>query len=153
MYEKNEHLQLKKEQSPMTVQIIPNVGRIKVEKKMVLEKLQPHREGIPQYTPLSSKERKQLEAIQAYGYYRENIFQLEEMLLYRSIFNFYLGDYASALEDMNRSWKQHFAANQQAKRDANGARGGIETDKEEMYGKFPMSQLVSPIASHHSANS
>ena len=47
MYEKNEHLQLKKEQSPMTVQIIPNVGRIKVEKKMVLEKLQPHREGIP----------------------------------------------------------------------------------------------------------
>ena len=75
------------------------------------------------------------------------------MLLYRSIFHFYLGDYASALEDMNRSWRQHFAANQQAKRDANGARVGIETDKEEMYGKFPMSQLVSPIASHHSANS
>ena len=36
---KNEHLSLKKEHSPMTIQIIPNVGKIKLEKKLVLAKL------------------------------------------------------------------------------------------------------------------
>ena len=47
IYEKNEHISIKKEHSPMTVQIIPNVSKIKVEKKLVINKLQPHQEGIP----------------------------------------------------------------------------------------------------------
>lgn len=41
-FENNEHMEHKKEHSPMTIQIIPNVNRIKVEKNLVLKKLQPH---------------------------------------------------------------------------------------------------------------
>lgn len=89
MFEKGEHLAIKKDESPMTIQIIPNVGRIKIEKQLVVNKLQPHKEGIPQYTPLTKQEQKSLEGIPMYGYYRENIFQLEEMYLYRSIFHLY----------------------------------------------------------------
>jgi hypothetical protein len=58
VFEKKEPINLKKEHSPMTIQIIPNVKRIKIEKQFVINKLQPHREGIPQFTPLSSSERK-----------------------------------------------------------------------------------------------
>jgi len=39
VYEKNEHLELKKEKSPMTIQIIPNVNKIKVEKRLVQKHL------------------------------------------------------------------------------------------------------------------
>ena len=39
IYEKNEHLKVTKGQSPMSVQIIPNVGKIKIEKKFVLRAL------------------------------------------------------------------------------------------------------------------
>jgi len=105
MFEKGEHLNLKKEQSPMTVQIIPNVNKIRVEKKFVIQKLEPHQEGIPPYTKLSNAEQKELDAIPNYGYYRENIFNLEEMYLYRAIFKLYLGKFSESLEDLSKSWK------------------------------------------------
>jgi len=40
----------------MSVQIIPNVNKIRVEKKFVMQKLEPDQEGIPPYTTLSSAE-------------------------------------------------------------------------------------------------
>jgi hypothetical protein len=107
-FENLEPMSLKKEGSPMTIQIIPNVNRIKLEKKLVISKLQPHQEGIPHYTPLTELERKSVEIIKRYGYYTENIFNLEEMYLYRAIFNIYTNNYSAALTDLNKSWKQHF---------------------------------------------
>jgi tetratricopeptide (TPR) repeat protein len=107
-FEKNEHLKIKKDGSPMTIQIIPNVNRIKIEKNLVIKKLQPHQEGIPQYTPLSKSEEKELEGIPFNGYYRENIFSLEEMYLYRAIFSLYTKNYKSALNDLEKAWRQHF---------------------------------------------
>mgnify|MGYP000211895552 FL=1 len=95
----------------MSIQIIPNVAKIKVEKRLVINKLKPHVEGIPKYTPLSAAEQKELDALQFYGYYRENIFQLEEMYLYRAMFLMYQDRNSEALEDLKKSWKQHFWAN------------------------------------------
>ena len=82
------------------------------------------------------------------------------MYLYRSIFHTYLGNADQALQDLNLSRKQHIQISQlskkeQAQSNSNTNRGkknpGLETQhKEEMYGKFPASQLVSPMASVHS---
>jgi len=69
------------------------------------------------------------------------------MYLYRAVFNIYLGLYDQALKDLQMSWKQHFLANQQAKKEANPQRAGIDTDEEEMFGKYSVSQLMSPMAS------
>ena len=44
----------------------------------------------PRSVPLKPEEREALDEVERYGYYRENIFQLEEMYLYRAIFNTYL---------------------------------------------------------------
>ena len=61
-----------------------------------------------------------------FGYYKENIFQLEEMYLYRAIFNIYHKSYKTALEDIERAWKQHFI---QKKAETEGKKvGAIETD-------------------------
>lgn len=70
MYEKNEHLQLKKGNSPMSIQIIPNVNKIKVEKKFVLRHVGKNSE-LPD---LAASEQKALSAVDRTGYYRENIF-------------------------------------------------------------------------------
>jgi hypothetical protein len=66
----------------MSIQIIPNVNKIKVEKKYVLRHLGKDTE-LP---ALAASERKALEQVDRTGYYRENIFQLEDMYLYRGIF-------------------------------------------------------------------
>jgi len=137
----------------MTIQIIPNVNKIKLEKKMVQKHLMPRRDGAVDRVELRAAERKELDSVTTHGYYRENIFQLEEMYLYRSIFHLYIGNLQESFDDLNRSWKLHFQSNALAKRDATSNSGapGIDTNmQEDMYGKFPISQLVSPMGSMHS---
>jgi len=106
--------------------------------------------------PLSEEEKTLLAGVDSIGYYRENIFQLEEMYLYRSVFNLYVGNYEESIADLNRSWKSHFQSTQQAKKDLKsttnkaGKNFNIDTEFEEddeMLGKFSASQLVSPINS------
>jgi len=152
LYEKGEHLQLKKGQSPMSIQIIPNVNKIKVEKQYVIRQLGKNTE-LP---GLMASEKKALEQVERTGYYRENIFQLEDMYLYRGVFQMYLGNNNESLADITKSWNYHFMAKKQVAQDNKsskntGKRLGIEADMdEEMYGRFPASQLVSPINSVHS---
>lgn len=76
----------------MTIQIIPNVNKIKVEKKLVQKHLLSGRDGVIERVELKTKERNELNSVATHGYYRENIFQLEEMYLYRSIFHLYIGN-------------------------------------------------------------
>lgn len=76
--------------------------------------------------------------MQMNGYYRENIFQLEEMYLYRSMFNTYIGDYNEAIKDLNLSWKQHILLSQSMKTDHGTDKIDIKTG-DEMYGKFTAS--------------
>lgn len=105
VYEKNEHLELKKEKSPMTIQIIPNVNKIKVEKRLVQKHLMNSKNTASARVELSPQERKELDGVATHGYYRENIFQLEEMYLYRSIFQLYIGNMQESLADLTKSWK------------------------------------------------
>lgn len=141
----------------MTIQIIPNVNKIKVEKRLVQKHLMNSKNAPSARVELSPQERKELDGVATHGYYRENIFQLEEMYLYRSIFQLYIGNMQESLVDLTKSWKQHFQSTVQAKKEAvaGGASSnngiGIDTNMtEEMYGKFPMIQLVSPMGSVHS---
>ena len=39
--------------------------------------------------------------------YRENIFNLEDMYLFRAIFNMYLMKYDLAITDLAKSWNTH----------------------------------------------
>ena len=66
---------------------------------------------------MTNEQKNSLKKEAQFGYYRENIFQLEEMYLYRSIFKTYIGDYKDAMSDLNKSWKQHWLAKQTSKRE------------------------------------
>jgi hypothetical protein len=152
VFEKGEHLNLTKGQSPMSIQIIPNVNKIKIEKRFVqLAKAKRPNDDFT-YPDLTPEEQAELDEAEQFGYYRENIFQLEEMYLYRSIFNTYLGNIDHAIADLNRSWKAHYRATQLAKLGTSRATTkdaglGVTTDlTEELFGKFSTSQLVSPIS-------
>jgi hypothetical protein len=145
IYESGKHLELLKGASALTVQVIPNVRRIMIE-KLVVQRVS--REKATQLPPLASSVRKQLDGIQAHSYYRENIFSIEDMYLYRGIFKFYSGDYKGAHENFERSWNKHLALKANARDELRqNKKLGIESEHEAMYGKFPASQLVSPIHS------
>ena len=145
-------MKLTKGQSPMSIQIIPNVNKIKLEKQFVQLAKARRPNDDPTLPELTAEEQAELEAVEPHGYYRENIFQLEEMYLYRSIFYTYLGNIDHAIADLNRSWKAHYRATQQAKlgggkATAKDAGLGVTTDlTEELFGKFSTSQLVSPMS-------
>lgn len=95
----------------MTIQIIPNVKRIKLEKS-IYQKNSANLAKDKNLEELTAEQKKSLDKETPYGYYRENIFNLEEMYLYRSIFNTYIGNYDEAIIDLNKSWKQHFQSKQ-----------------------------------------
>jgi hypothetical protein len=95
---------------------------------------------------LTEEEQAALDQVDSCGYYRENIFQLEEMYLYRSIFNTYLGNIDQAISDLNKSWRAHYRANQSAKNGNSKATTsksnalGVTTDlTEELFGKYSTS--------------
>ena len=46
-----------------------------------------------------SLELDQLEEIIPYSYYFENVFSLEDLYLYRAVYNFYKKDYPTAISD------------------------------------------------------
>jgi hypothetical protein len=131
------------------------VNKIKVEKKFVLRHVGKNQE-LPD---LTASESKALASVDRTGYYRENIFQLEDMYLYRGIFQMYLGKNDESLRDITRSWNHHILAKKQVAQDGKSGKNtakklGIDgEDGEEMYGRFPASQLVSPINSVHSHGS
>ena len=77
----------------MSIQLIPNVARIKNEKKYVMKYKLDKPVELPALTPT---EKKTLNDVERYGYYRENIFSLEDMLLYRGIFKLYKNDFKGA---------------------------------------------------------
>lgn len=102
-----------KGQSPLTIQVIPNVQRIKREKVLVQEASNdPKSDNLP---PMSDKAKKQLGEIDSHSYYRENIFSLEDMYLYRGVFKFYANDTKAAQSDFELSWKHHLTLKNQAK--------------------------------------
>ena len=63
-----------KNDSPMTIQIIPNVNKIKIEKQYVSTNLISADEMDPKSVDLKPEERQSLAEVDRFGYYRENIF-------------------------------------------------------------------------------
>jgi hypothetical protein len=128
------------------------VNKIKLEKRLVQRGQAKQSKDDNSYPDLTPEEQAELDEVEPLGYYRENIFQLEEMYLYRSIFNTYLGNIDHAIADLNRSWKAHYRATQQANLGGSKATTknnvlGVTTDlTDELFGKFSTSQLVSPIS-------
>ena len=57
IYEKEEHLKVLKNDSPMTIQIIPNVNKIKIEKQFVSNYLISADEMNPKSVDLKPEER------------------------------------------------------------------------------------------------
>ena len=61
IYEREEHLKVLKGESPMTIQIIPNVNKIKIEKQFVSANLITSDEMNPKSVELKPEERKQVD--------------------------------------------------------------------------------------------
>ena len=98
-YESDALSQLKKKDSMLNIQLIPNVERIKVEKALVARDFHLAKQQLPeeQKCELPSLsvdldepiDPKMLEKLKEVSYYYENIFNLEDFYLYRGVFKFY----------------------------------------------------------------
>lgn len=112
-YESDRLLQLKRRDSVLNVQIIPNVEKIKIEKALVAQDLHQQKQQLPADQradlpslsidldePINTQNMKRLKP---YSYYYENIFNIEDFYLYRAVFKFYSGRYEDALIDFDRA--------------------------------------------------
>ena len=112
-YESDRLLQLKRRDSILNVQIIPNVEKIKIEKAMVAHDVHAQKAQLPELAeadlpsisidldePVNPQ---QLKRCTPYSYYYENIFNIEDFYVYRGIFKFYQKLYGEAAEDFQRA--------------------------------------------------
>lgn len=96
--------QFKKSQSPLSIQIIPNVNRIKIEKARAVSAIQERKWSLQELIEECKQQRINeeiytAEEIEPISYYRENIFNLEDFYLYRAVLKFYNWDFDGAVED------------------------------------------------------
>lgn len=101
----NPILQFKKSQSPLSIQIIPNVNRIRIEKARAVSAIRDRKCSLQELIEecklqKNSEELYSAEEIEPISYYRENIFNIEDYYLYRAIMKFYYEDYESAIKDL-----------------------------------------------------
>ena len=121
-YESDALSQLKKKDSMLNIQLIPNVERIKIEKALVARDFHLARQQLPEEqkgeVPSLSVDLDEpvdagiLEKLKEVSYYYENIFNLEDFYLYRGVFKFYSQDYRGALADLQTAQRTYreFAA-------------------------------------------
>jgi tetratricopeptide (TPR) repeat protein len=110
--------QFKKAESPLSIQIIPNVNRIRIEKARAVSAIQERKCSLQELIEewkqqKSDEELYAAEEIEPISYYRENIFNLEDYYLYRAVMKFYHEDYKEAIKDF-KTWsrlKSLFKAN------------------------------------------
>jgi hypothetical protein len=110
-------LKFKVKESPLNLQLIPNVERIKIEKIQVAKDIaeakasaeskigcQEDMDELDAFPSISVDDDEpcdlsQLKSIDKLNYYYENIFTIEDMQLYRGVFLFYVGRYTDAITD------------------------------------------------------
>jgi tetratricopeptide (TPR) repeat protein len=102
--ESNPIYQFKKSESPLSIQIIPNVNRIRLEKARAVSAIQERKCSLQELIEECKQLRKNeeiysAEEIEPISYYRENIFNLEDYYLYRGVMKFYFKDFGGAIED------------------------------------------------------
>ena len=95
---------LMKKDSQLSMQIIPNVARIKLEKIKVAKELLAQQENKEVSMSMSidlnqSYDFDQLSKLKTFNYYFENVFTCEDYYLYRAICYFYKKEYSKAVSD------------------------------------------------------
>jgi hypothetical protein len=96
-YESDKLTRLKRKDSTLNIQLIPNIDRVLMEKNAVardmadLKKKNPDNADIPDldYNPQVKIDFQAINTFPNVSYYYENIFGLEDFYLYRGIINFY----------------------------------------------------------------
>ena len=130
-YESDALSKLKKKDSMLNIQLIPNVERIKIEKVLVAKDFNSAREELPAEqraeVPSLSVDLDEphdpalLAKLQEVSYYYENIFNLEDFYLYRGVFKYYSQDYDGAIID--------FQAAQRTYREFSGNNGEARSNR------------------------
>jgi hypothetical protein len=114
-YESDKLNRLKRKDSCLNIQLIPNIDRIKIEKNAVArdfyeqKKACPDNADIPdlEYNPSHKIDFNALKTLPNVSYYYENIFSLEDFYLYRGLINFYQQQYQAALDDFKQAQLAH----------------------------------------------
>lgn len=96
--------QFKKSHSPLSIQIIPNVNKIRVEKARAVSAIRERKCSLQELIEECKQQKNnedmyQDEELEPISYYRENIFNLEDYYLYRAVMKFYYEDYEGAIKD------------------------------------------------------
>lgn len=94
----NQRLCLNKE-SPLWIQIIPNVNRIRSEKARAISAIRERKCSLQELIEECKHDYDKNDEIQPISYYRENIFNKEDYFLYRAVLKFYHEDYKGAVSD------------------------------------------------------
>jgi len=97
-------ISLNKSESPLSIQIIPNVNRIKVEKARAVSAIQERKWSLHELIEECRERRNHeelysSEEIEPISYYRENIFNLEDYYFYRAVMKFYNNDFKNSIKD------------------------------------------------------
>ncbi|CAI2363482.1 unnamed protein product [Moneuplotes crassus] len=97
--------QFKKCESPLSIQIIPNVNRVRLEKARAVSAIQERKCSLHELIEECKhmKEDDHTGEFDTISYYRENIFNLEDYYLYRGVMRFYNQDYQKAIKDFEIS--------------------------------------------------
>lgn len=98
---KDQSIKLYKYQSPLCIQIIPNVARIRIEKARAISAIRERKCSLQELIEeCKNQEQDEYAAdINPISYYKENIFNKEDYFLYRAVLKFYYGDYEGAIDD------------------------------------------------------
>lgn len=89
-----------KSESPLSIQVIPNVNRIRVEKARAVSAIQDRKCSLQELIQECKGFEQEEDRI---SYYRENIFNLEDYYLYRGVMRFYNKQYLEAIDDFETS--------------------------------------------------
>jgi tetratricopeptide (TPR) repeat protein len=97
----NDIKSLKRKDSPLNIQTIPNVHRIKIEKQLVAKEILFQDKSLNDMSSLSidisqTVTADDMKGISCLNNYYENIFSIEDFTVYRGICHFYLQNYQDA---------------------------------------------------------
>lgn len=99
--------ELKKKDSPLNIQTIPNVNRIRLEKQLVSREILVQDKSAQAMSSLSIDASQtvvedDLKDIPETNNYYENIFSLEDFVLYRAVCHFYQKNYRDAVVNFKK---------------------------------------------------
>ena len=92
-------------ESPLWIQIIPNVNFIRIEKARAISAIRERKWSLQELIEECKHDYDKNNGIHQISYYRENIFNKEDYYLYRAVLKFYHEDYRGAVNDFKTCLK------------------------------------------------